>query len=169
MEARPLKTVQRTAGRCPVEKEFFEDKEFPDYFSSEFLAGWWETYYRDYFNLSRTLGIGVEVPKYSDKLYLKEINVSFTNQNDITLYNVGLKVTLKTDNDKYETIYYDNDDIVYKLKPGQSLFRNLRKKEISFRDNITVTSKLYRNLEDIDMVPITRTYTREDFIGHTTE
>jgi YD repeat-containing protein len=150
--------------RCPVDKEFFEGKEFPDYFSSEFLAGWWETYYRDHFNITGMLDIGVEAPKSQDKIYLKEINVTYTNDNDINFYNVGMKVTVKVDNEKHESTYYENDGIVYKLKPGWNISRTLRKKDISFTNNITVTSKLYRNLEDIDIAPITRTFKREDFV-----
>lgn len=155
--------------RCGVDKAFFDGYRFPEYSKSEFLVGYWKVYYSRYFNLSGTLDASAK-RQNNGKFLLKQINVSFTNDDDVDLYNaydyygdegIGLRITVVSD-DKRELEYYKKNKITGILGPGDSIKRSFSHKEVEFLNNVTIEATLYVE-ENVDVRPIRKTYTTRDF------
>jgi len=100
--------------------------------------------------------------KDGDKYVLKNINLSFMNNDHYSLYNVGLRVTVKADNEKSEYDYYNNEDFKYEFKSGEKITKTLSTKEINLLRNITVMVTLYLPDEDVDIRPLEVTFTKSD-------
>lgn len=158
-----LEAADKILDRCPIEQDFFENYDFENYFFSELLAYYWRTYYMYQFNISKTLSIGVEKKSQNDEIYLlKEINVSFTNNDYYDLNGVGLKITVIAD-DESETDYYDKEfDGTY--RPGKIIInKSFSLKDIEFKDNITIDANLYSLYGEQEIRPQKYFFTKEDF------
>ncbi len=144
---------------CPVDKKFFDISDFEPYFESELRAYYWKTYYNYFFNLTSGMDISVQNKSKSDnKIYLlKEVNVSFVNKDEYSLYDIKLRIIVISDGKKEET-YYEGESILGVLEPGKSISRSISKKEIEFLDNITIISSLYTDEGKADIRPLEMTF-----------
>lgn len=144
---------------CPVDKKFFDNAQFEPYFESELRAYYWKTYYNYFFNLTSSMDISVQnKSKIDNKIYLlKGVNISFTNKDVYSLYNLKLKITAVSDGKKEET-YYEGESIIAILEPGKSISRSISKKEIEFLNNITLISTLYTDEGKADVRPLEMTF-----------
>ncbi|MBI2655698.1 hypothetical protein HYX06_04735 [Candidatus Woesearchaeota archaeon] len=79
---------------CHVKKEFFDNDNFQPYFESEFRIWYWKTYYAYHFNLTNEMQPSAQKKPGSSKYILKEINVSFTNKDVYSLYDLKLKISV---------------------------------------------------------------------------
>jgi len=158
-----LEKANKILEACPVEKQFFDNYDFEPYFESDFRNYYWKFYYANDFNLTRNIKIDAEkLYKDGDKYVLKNINLSFMNNDHYSLYNVGLRVTVKADNEKSEYDYYNNEDFKYEFKSGEKITKTLSTKEINLLRNITVMVTLYLPDEDVDIRPLEVTFTKSD-------
>lgn len=147
---------------CPVEKEFFDDYEIDPYFESELRVWYWKTYYTYQFNLTPKISITAQkTSKDSDEYWLKGINISFTNNDVYDIYYLKLKITVSPDG-KSERNYYQGEGTINILSPGSSINRSIKKDEIEFKNNITITSTLYTEEESVPIRPLRITFTKED-------
>tara|TARA_Y100000031_G_C8222225_1_gene386531 strand:+ start:241 stop:1896 length:1656 start_codon:yes stop_codon:yes gene_type:complete len=148
-------------GRCPVEKSFFDKSSFPDYFKSEMLSYHWRIRYMYFWNMTSSIEIGVEPSTEEGKYLLKEINVSFTNNDERSINEeIALRITVNPD-DKGEEEYHDGG-AGGKLATGKSVKRSMRKKNIEFLNNITIEVKLYTVEDKGDIRPLKITFTKAD-------
>lgn len=155
--------------RCSVNKEFFQNYEFPNYYKSEMLTGFWKVHYAKMFKLNSSLSAGAKL-KNDGKLVLNQVNVSFTNIDEVDVWNAGidnsinLKVEVKPDNEKWRDYY---DHIVGRiLEPGKSINRILEyldQRDVEFSNNITIRATLYVE-DNVELPHIEKTFTRETFI-----
>jgi len=158
-----LEKANEVLKACPVEKEFFDNYDAKPYFESDLRSYYWRLYYANDFNLTRDIKIDAEkLYKDEDKYVLKNINLSLTNNHFYSLYDVGLRVKVKADNEKSEYDYYNNEDFKYEFKSGEKITKTLSTKEINFMRNITVMATLYLPDEDVDIRPLEVTFTKSD-------
>ena len=163
LRKRFLSKANELLARCPVEKEFFEGYAFPDYEKSELLAVYWKSYFKFYLNMTESLDIGVEPSRSEGKYLLKEINLSFTNNDYFELYELALNVDVIMD-DKRQKDHYDKR-VVGILRPGKSVDRNFKIEDgYEFSDNVTIEAKLYTVFDKGEIRPLRITYSKEDFI-----
>ena len=150
--------------RCPVEKEFFENYDFPDYSKSELLTDYWKVYYTKRFNLTNSLQASAE-NKSDGRFILKKVNVSFMNVDVYDFWNaetdegVNLRIDVIADGNR-ETEYYKHR-VAGILEPGQSINRSFSHKEIEFYNNVTVRAALYVE-EKVESKPIELTLTKNE-------
>lgn len=148
---------------CPVEKEFFDNYDAKPYFESDLRGYYWKLYYSNKLNLTRNIEIGAEkLYKDQDVYVLKNMTLSFTNNYFSPLYDVGLKVIVKADDEKNEYDYYDNENFRYEFKSGEKITKTLKLNEIKFLHNITVMATLYLLDEDVGIRPLEVTFTKSD-------
>lgn len=151
--------------KCSVNKEFFENYEFPDYHKSEMLTDYWKFYYGKMFKLNSLLSASAKL-KSGGKYVLNQVNVSFTNSEDIDFWNaevgegVNLKIDVTADGER-EISYYDHR-VTGILEPGKSINRSFEHKEVEFFNNITIRAVLYVE-EKVESMPLERTFTKKDF------
>ena len=152
--------------RCPVNKEFFENYNFPDYYKSEMLTGHWKFYYSKMFKLNSSLSASAKA-KSNGKYALNQVNVSFTNIDEIDLWNaaldegVNLKIEVTPDGESAKD-YWDRR-VTSILWPGKSITRSFQHKEIEFFDNITIRAVLYVE-GNVETPAVEKTFTKEDFV-----
>lgn len=158
-----LEKANKILKACPVEKQFFDNYNYDPYFKSDLLSYYWELYYANGFNLTRNIDIGVEKLYADQGIYvLKNINLSFANNDIYSLYDTGLRVTVKADGGKSEHDYYDDENFRYEFKSGEKITKSLSTKEIKFEHNITVIATLYIPDADADVRPLRVTFTKSD-------
>lgn len=148
---------------CPLEKGFFDSYDQENYFKSELLVAYWKIYQTYFMNLSREITIGVEKTKHGDIYTLSEVNLTFTNYDDFSLEDVGLKITILKDGEKNEILYFETDGGYSRINPGNMVKRSVKKDKIRFNNNITVRASLFHDLEDVEVRPLEVTFTKEDF------
>ena len=158
-----LERANKVLDSCPVEKDFFQDYSFPDYFKSEMLSYYWKTDYKYLWNLTTSIKAGIKPSNEEGKYILKEINISFTNWDEYSINeDIGLKVTVNPDG-KGEDDYYESS-AGGKLQSGKSIELSLRKKDIKFSNNITIGAKLYTIEGNVDIRPSQVTFTKADLV-----
>ncbi len=151
--------------RCPANREFFGDYKFPDYYKSEMLTDYWKFYYGKIFKLKSLLSVSAKL-KSGGKYVLNQVNVSFTNAEDVDFWNaevgegVNLKIDVTADGER-EISYYDHR-VTGILEPGKSINRSFEHKEVEFYNNITIRAVLYVE-EKVESMPLERTFTKKDF------
>ena len=147
--------------KCPVEKEFFKDFSFPDYYKTEMLSYHWKIDYKYLWNMTTSIEAGAVQSSKEGKYLLKEINVSFTNNDEYSINEeINLKITVNPD-DKGEQEYHDGR-AGGKLVSGKSIERSMRRKDIEFSNNITIEAKLYTVDRKGDIRPLKVTFTKAD-------
>lgn len=148
--------------RCPLQESFFDTSLEQNYRFSKLLSYYWRIYYEHHFNLSREMAIGVErKSKNSDKLVLKQVNVTFTNNEDFKLYSdLSLRIEVTPD-DKHSKQYYEGK-FIDNFQGGTPVKRSFKKKEIEFEDNITVEATLFTDVGKQNLRPLIITFTKED-------
>lgn len=148
-------------GLCPVEKDFFQDYSFPDYFKSEMLSYYWKIDYEYLWNMTSSIRVGAVPSLEEGKYLLKEVNVSFRNNDEYDINEeINLRIMINPD-DKGEQEYHDGG-AGGKLISGKSIERSMRKKDIEFTNNITVEAKLYTVDRKGDIRPLKVTFTKAD-------
>lgn len=161
-----LQKADELLERCPISSDFFENYEFPEYSDSKMLVGYWKIYYNYFFNLTRNVSIGVK-QKNDGAFVLKQVNISFTNYDDVEAYNaygkegIGLRIVVIPD-EKGDISYYDHR-VTGMLEPSQKIERSLSHREVEFSNNITIEASLYAE-EKVDIRPLRKTFTKNDLI-----
>ena len=158
-----LERANKILKLCPVEKNFFDNYDFEPYFESDLRNYYWRMFYAHDINLTRAVEIGAEkLYKERDVYILKNVSISFTNHHIYPIYDVGLKVTVKADDEKIEYDYYNKKDFKYEFKSGEEIIKTLRLKEIHFLNNITIKATLYLSDYDVEIRPLEVTFTKSD-------
>jgi len=147
--------------RCPVEKEFFKGFSFPKYSKTETLAFHFRDFYENRVNLTTIVQVGAESTGKEDEYQLKEVNVSFTNNDDFDIDgSSAIKIIVIIDG-KRDVDYYDAKAGEL-LKPGESRNRSVKKQKIIFHNNLTIETSFYGILSKIEVRPYKKTFTLAD-------
>ena len=114
-----------------------------------------------FLNITSSIEVGVEPSREEGKYLLKEINVSFRNDDERSINeDIALRITVNPD-DKGEEEYHDGK-AGGKLTSGKSVKRSMRKKDIEFLNNITIEAKLYTVEDKGDIRPLKIIFTKAD-------
>lgn len=146
---------------CGVENQFFGGVSYNPYFESEMRAYYFKTHYKYSFNLTSDISISAKKKTVSgDDYLLKEVNVSFTNDDAYDLEEIKLKIIAIPDGEREQT-YFESDEPIATLLQDKTLKRSFNLKEIEFKNNITIISSLYTDYQKAEIRPLKVTFTKK--------
>ncbi len=156
-----LGQANKLLGKCPVEKDFFKNFPFQEHYKTEMLSYHWKIDYEYLWNITSSIEVGVVPSLEEGKYILKEINISFKNDDEYDINEeINLGITVNPDGEG-EQDYHDGG-AGGKLAVGKSVERSMKKKDIVFSNNITVEAKLYSADRKGDIRPLKVTFTKAD-------
>jgi len=129
-----LKAANEILARCPVEKEFFDDYNFPHYESSKLMKFHLDTWYDYYYNFTADITpIIATGSRYGEDIYLlKSINTTVVNLRYSEWNPLEVQVSVSADDKGYKEYYTGTYVGLFKI--NQEKEKNIKGRSISYND-----------------------------------